>query len=272
MSNLKDFTNLSLNQITTERLNLREAVELCVRHEIPSIGLWRNKVSEFGLAESVKLIKDAGIQVSSLCRGGFFPAANGIERFQKMEDNLRAIDEACTLGTKVLVLVCGGLNGCSLVDARKMIAEGIENIASYAADAGIKLGIEPLHPMFAADRSIICSLCEANDLAEKFDETVGVVIDVFHLWFDSRIYQEIERAGKRILGFHVSDWKVPLPDILLSRSMMGDGVIELKKMRQAVEAAGYSSAIEVEIFNQKIWETNPDEVVSLIKERYLSCV
>jgi sugar phosphate isomerase/epimerase len=273
MNELMDFSRLSLNQITTQRLNLRKAAELCVRHGIPAIGVWRDKVCEIGLSKSVKTIRDAGVKVSSLCRGGFFPASSSEERFKKINDNLRAIDEASELGTNLLVLVCGGLNDCEIGDARKMIADGIAAISTHAAAAGIKLGIEPLHPMFAADRSVICTLREANNLAETFaPEVVGVIVDVFHVWWDANVYLEIERANKRILGFHVSDWSVPLPDILLSRSMMGDGVITLRRLRRAVENVGYSGPIEVEIFNQGIWDGNPDEVLNLIKDRYLTCV
>lgn len=265
---MADLRRLSLNQITTNRLNLREAVEACRRHEIPAVGVWRDKLQELGVVESAKLLRESGLQISSLCRGGFFPAPTREERTAKIEDNRLAILEAAEIGAPVLVLVCGGLNGCPTTDARKMIEDGITEIAADAKKHGIKLGIEPLHPMFAADRSIICSLAEANDLAERFDETVGVIVDVFHLWFDAQIYREIERAGKRILGFHVSDWCVPLPDILLSRAMMGDGVIELKKFREAVETAGYDGLIEVEIFNQKIWDADCDEILGRVNQRF----
>lgn len=273
MNELKEFSRLSLNQITTNRLSLPRAVDACLRHGIPAIGVWREKLAETGLPQSVKLVQDSGLKVSSLCRGGFFPAKTKAERRVRIEDNREAIRQAAALGAKVLVLVCGGLNDCSISDARKMIADGIAEILPDAEAAQVKLGIEPLHPMFAADRSIICSLAEANDLAEKFaPENVGVIVDVFHLWFDAAVYREIERAGRRIFGFHVSDWRVPLPDILLGRSMMGDGVIELRRLRGAVEKAGYESLIEVEIFNQSIWDADADEVLKLIKERFISRV
>lgn len=265
---MADLARLSLNQITVNRLNLPEAVKACRQHEIPAIGVWRNKLQELGTSKSAKLLRESSLKVSSLCRGGFFPAATKEERVAKIEDNRQAILEAAEIGAPILVLVCGGLNGCSISEARKMIADGIGEVARDAKNAGVKIGIEPLHPMFAADRSIICSLNEANDLAEQFDETVGVIVDVFHLWFDAQIYREIERAGKRILGFHVSDWCVPLPDVLLSRAMMGDGVIELKKLQTAVEKAGYDNLIEVEIFNKAIWDMDSDKLLRLTKERF----
>ncbi|HYE72805.1 MAG TPA: sugar phosphate isomerase/epimerase family protein [Blastocatellia bacterium] len=270
---LTDFSRLSLNQITTENWSLPEAVAGCVRHGIPYIAPWRHKVSATGLAECAKVIRESGLKLSSLCRGGMFPAAAAQERQERIDDNLRAIDEAVELGANVLVLVCGAAPDRDIDGARTMIAEGIAKIVSHARERGVKLGIEPLHPMFAADRSAITTLGEANKLAAQFaPDEVGVVVDVFHVWWDAQVYSEIERAKGRILGFHVSDWLVPLPDVLLGRGMMGDGVIELRRLRAAVEAAGYNGPIEVEIFNRKIWDTPGDKVLAQMKERYLECV
>jgi sugar phosphate isomerase/epimerase len=273
MQTLTDCSRLSLNQITTNRWNAREAIAACTRHHIPAIAFWRNKVAETGLQETARLAREAGLKISSLCRGGWFPAEDAAERQQRIEDNLRAIDEAATLGTEVLVLVCGPIAGRDLDGSRQMVADGIAAIAPYAKERGIRLGIEPLHPMFAADRSVIVTLGQANKLAAQFAaDTVGVVVDVFHVWHDPELYLEIEKARGRILGFHVSDWLVPLPDVLLGRGMMGDGVIELRRIRAAVEAAGYNGLIEVEIFNQQIWDAPGDDTLQLMKERYLSCV
>lgn len=269
---MNDLSRLSLNQYTTKRLNLHAALEVCLRNEIPGIGVWRDKLDEIGLNEAARLVRASGLAVSSLCRGGFFPAVSRSDRSKRIADTKRAVDEATAIGADLLVLVCGGLNGCTIADAREMIADGIAEVLPHARMSGVKLGIEPLHPMFAADRSIICSLREANRLVHKFDGTVGVIVDAFHVWFESDLYDEIASASGKIFGFHVSDWQVPLPDILLSRSMMGDGVIELVKMREAVEAAGYEGPIEVEIFNKEIWEMDEDRVLILMKERYLACV
>jgi sugar phosphate isomerase/epimerase len=272
-SPLADFSRLSLNQITTEKWSLREAVAGCVRHDVPFIAPWRHRVAEAGLAESAQLIRDAGLKLSSLCRGGMFPAATAEERQGRIDDNRRAIDEAAELGAPVLVLVCGPAPDRDIDGARTMIAEGIAAVAGHARARGVRLGIEPLHPMFAADRSAVTTLGEANRLASQFDaDAVGVVVDVFHVWWDAEVYSEIARARGRICGFHVSDWLVPLPDVLLGRGMMGDGVIELRRLRAAVEAAGYAGPIEVEIFNRKIWDAPGDEVLALMKERYLECV
>ncbi|TDF93184.1 sugar phosphate isomerase/epimerase family protein [Paenibacillus piri] len=270
MGKLQNFDRLSLNQITTDRWSLREAVEGSVRAGIPWIAPWRNKVAEAGLAESRRYIRDAGLKVSSLCRGGYFPAATAVEREARLDDNRRAVEEAAELGAEVLVLVCGPSADKDIATARQYVEEGIEKLIPFARQHGVKLGIEPLHPMYAAERSVIVTLGQANTLAEKFNkEDVGVVVDVFHVWWDPELYTEIARAGDRIRGFHVSDWLVPVPDLLLGRGMMGDGVIELSRIRHAVEAAGYNGPIEVEIFNQTIWDMPGDEVLALMKERYL---
>lgn len=261
---------LSLNQITTERWSLKEAVDGCVRADIPWIALWRHKIAEIGLAESKRLVRDAGIQVSSVCRGGMFPAATADERQLKLDDNRRAVEEAAELGAEVLVLVCGPAPDRDIDSARKWVEEGIEQLAPFAKSHGIKLGIEPLHPMYAAERSVIVTLDQALTIAERYNpQDVGVVVDVFHVWWDTELYRQIARATGRILGFHVSDWIVPTPDMLLGRGMMGDGVIEIRRIREAVEAAGYLGPIEVEIFNRSIWDMPGEEVLSLMKERYV---
>jgi sugar phosphate isomerase/epimerase len=270
---MADLRRLSFNQITVNSWTLREALDGCVRHGIPAIGLWRDKVYAMGLRGAAKLVKASGVAVSSLCRGGAFPATTREERQKRIEDNLRAIDEAAALGTTVLVLVCGALAGRDLEGSRSMVVDGIAAIEPHACERGIKLGIEPLHPMYAADRSVIVSLKQAREIAARFaPESVGVVVDVFHVWHDPDLYQEIEQLQGRILGFHVSDWPVPLPGILMGRTMMGEGVIELDRIRSAVDRAGYTGPIEVEIFNQKIWDQAGDQVLELMKRRFLECV
>jgi sugar phosphate isomerase/epimerase len=273
MEPLKDFGRLSLNQITTNNWSLREAAEGCARAEVPWIALWRNKVAETGLAQSKRIIDDAGLKVSSLCRGGMFPAATAAERASRIEDNRRAIDEAAELGAEVLVLVCGPAPDRDISGAREMVEDAIEELVPYAQERGVILGIEPLHPMYAAERSVINTLAQATTIAENYTpQQVGVVVDVFHVWWDPDLYKQIARASGRILGFHVSDWIVPTPDMLLGRGMMGDGVIELRRIRQAVEAAGYQGPIEVEIFNQEIWDRPGDDVLAEMKKRYLEHV
>jgi sugar phosphate isomerase/epimerase len=259
-------SRLSLNQITLNKLSLIECVDACVRHNVGWIAPWRNRVAEAGLSLSARMIRDSGLRVSGLCRGGYFPAATAAHRAIQINDNLRAIDEAATLGTDTLVLVCGPAPDRDIDAAREMVEDGIAAIVDYAHAAGVKLGIEPLHPMFAADRSVICMLDEAIELAQKFPAAdVGLVLDVFHIWWDAYVYDNIRRCEGRILAFHVSDWAVPLPGIFAARSMMGTGVIELRRLRKAVEAAGYTGPIEVEIMNEALWNRPPDDVMEEIK-------
>jgi sugar phosphate isomerase/epimerase len=264
-----DPSRLSLNQKTTNNWSVREAAEGCARAGIGFIGLWRDKVSETGLSESARVVRDAGLRVSSLCRGGMFPAV-AAERRARLEDNRRAVEEAAALGTDVLVLVCGPAPGRDLEAARVMVEEGISELAPYAAEVGVKLAIEPFHPVLMQERSVIVTLAQALDIAERFEpDRVGVVVDAYHVWWDPDLYRQIVRASGRIFGFHANDWLSPKPDLLLSRAMMGDGPIEIRRIREVVDAAGYGGPIEVEIFNQDIWDAPGDEVLALTKERYL---
>jgi sugar phosphate isomerase/epimerase len=273
MQPLTDISRLSLNQATTQSWSLREAIEGCARVGIPRISVWRDKLAELGLHQAAQLVRDAGLRVSSVCRGGFFPAATAAERQARIDDNRRAVDEAAALDADVLVLVCGPAPDKDITAARAMVREGIAALLPYAQERGVKLGIEPLHPMFASDRSVIVTLAEANALVEQLGSaSLGVVIDVYHVWWDPDLYAQIERARGHILGFHVNDWLVPLPDPLLGRGMMGDGVIELRRIRTAVDAVGYAGPIEVEIFNESIWDTSGDEVLALMRDRYLALV
>jgi sugar phosphate isomerase/epimerase len=267
-----ELNRLSLNQITTDKRDLRETVDACVRAGIEWIGLWRHKIGP-DAAQSARLVKDAGLRVSSLCRGGFFPAATAAERRIRIEDNLRAIDEAATSGTDLLVLVAGPAPDRDIEGARRMVAEGIAEIAPRARECGVRLGIEPLHPAFASDRSVIVTLEQANNIVTMFPgDQVGVVVDVYHVWWDPNVYREIARAGRRIFGFHVSDWITPMANVLLGRGLMGRGVIDIAHLRCAVEGAGYAGPIEVEIFNQEVWKTDLDDVMRQIKECYLEAV
>ena len=258
---------LSLNQITVDQWTLPEAVEGCARAGIAAIGPWRQRVAEVGVEAAARVIADAGLRVSSLCRGGFFPAATDADRRRADDDNRRAIDEAAALGTDVLVLVCGPPLGRDLAAARAAIAAGIERLAPYAAEHDVRLGIEPLHPMMIGERSAIVTLGEALDLAERFDaERVGVIVDAYHVFWDPAIERELARAAGRILGFHVSDWLVPTPDLLQGRGMMGDGIIDLRRMRRLVEDAGYDGPIEVEVINPAL--AGHDDLVTDIVARF----
>ena len=270
---MADVARLSLNQITTERWSLPQAIDGCLRHGIPSIAFWRHKIEETGLLQATALVKDSGIHVSSVCRGGMFPAPSPAERQAKIEDNLRAIDEAAELRADSLVLVVGASPQVGLADARQMVADGLAAIVPYAHERGVKLGLEPLHPMYAADRSVLNTIDQALKMAAPFPaEDVGLILDVFHIWWDPMVLEHIHAAKDRIFGFHVSDWLVPLPDTLMGRGMMGDGVIDNQALRRAVDSQGYTGPIEVEIFNRAIWDLDPDDALKLIVDRFAQYV
>lgn len=260
---------VSLNQMTTRGWSLPEAVAGCQRAGIGWIGLWREKVDEVGMDSAVSTLRHAGIGVSSLCRAGFFPSATREQFEERVADGERAVEEAAQLGTDVLMLVCGGLADGDLPAARRAVAEGIERLLPTAQREGVRLAIEPLHPMYCADRSVIVTLDQAVELAEHFPAPhVGVALDTFHIWWDPDIIAAIARAGERILGFQVCDWLDPLPDVLLGRGMMGDGPIDFRPLRAAVDQAGYAGPVEVEIFNADVWARPGDEVVAEILRRF----
>ncbi|GGK85401.1 3-dehydroshikimate dehydratase [Planomonospora parontospora] len=270
-------SRLSLNQWTTRRWSVAEAVDGCVRHGVEAIGLWRQDVAVQGLDETVKLVADAGLRVSSLCRGGFLTSGDTAA----LDDNRRAIDEAAALGAPCLVMVVGGLPGVvpaeplgavdrDLAGARERVAEALAVLAPYAGERGVRLALEPLHPMYCADRAVLSTLGQALDLAERHPvEQVGVVVDTFHVWWDPQVLEQITRAGERIASYQVCDFLHPLPqDVLLGRGVMGDGVIDFAPLTAAVAAAGYTGDIEVEIFNADVWAADPDEVLARVKARF----
>jgi sugar phosphate isomerase/epimerase len=262
---------LSFNQMTADPWSLEEVVRNCSISDIPYIGVWRHKLGD-DAAKASATIRREGLRVSSLCRGGWFSAPTAEERRKRIADNRLAIEEAALLGAPVLVIVSGPADGQTL-DARATVLDGLLEVLPDAERAGVTLGIEPLHPMYAAERSVVVTLKQANDLADQLSSSAaGVVVDVFHVWWDPEVMHEIERARGRIAGFHVSDWPVPLPGILMGRAMMGDGVIALRKLRQAVDAAGYNGPIEVEIFNEEIWKTADDKLIKRIQQRFLEHV
>jgi sugar phosphate isomerase/epimerase len=262
---------LSLNQWTVRQWDLREAVEGCARAGVPAIGLWREPVAAAGLREAVARVADAGLRVSSLCRGGFLTAGAAA-----LDENRRAIEEAGALGAATLVLVVGGLPPGSrdLAGARAAVAEALARLAPEAGAAGVRLALEPLHPMYCADRAVLSTLAQALDLAERFPaEQVGVVVDTFHVWWDPEVFAQIERAGERIASFQLADFMTPLPaDVLLGRALPGDGHIDFPPLVAAVEAAGYRGDIEVEVFNADVWAADGDEVVATMLRRYVESV
>jgi sugar phosphate isomerase/epimerase len=281
-----DLSRLSLNTATTKAWTLAEAVDGTVRAGLGAIGLWRDRVAAIGLAEAAARVADAGLRVSSLCRGGFLTAADDAGVRAALVDNRAAVVEAATLGTSELIMVVGGLPAASapggpalrdgdrdLVAARRRVADRIADLVPFAVEHGVRLVLEPLHPVFAADRAVISTLGQALDLAAPHPaHAVGVVVDTYHVWWDPALKQQIARAGAeaRIASYQVCDWILPLAtDALLSRGYMGDGYVDFDAIGRWVTAAGYTGDIEVEIFNQEIWDTPGDEVLAIVKERYL---
>ena len=268
---------LSFNQYTCKaQWSLREAVEGCARQDVRGFSVWRDKLAECGVKEAAKILSDNGMTVTGLCRGGMFPAADEAGRRAAIEDNLRAVEEAVAINAQCLILVCGGVPEGSkdLHGAHKMVRDGIAAVLPHAKAAGMPLAIEPLHPMYAAERACINSIAHANDLCDELGEGVGIAVDVYHLWWDPYLQQEIGRAGKaegkRLLAFHICDWLVPTTDIWLDRGMMGDGRIDIPQIRGWMEEAGYEGFAEVEILSSRWWKEDPDEVVRLCVERHES--
>jgi sugar phosphate isomerase/epimerase len=271
-----ELSRLSLNQRTTASWSLPEAVEGCVEAGLGAIGVWREQVAEVGFDEACRLVAEAGLRVSSLCRGGFFTAADPAEAQAALASNREAIDEAAGLSAATLVLVAGGLppGDRDLEAARDRAASAIERLVPYAHERGVTLGIEPMNPIYAADRGVISTLGQALDIAERFDAAdVGVVVDTFHLWWEPGVSDQLQRAGERIVSYQICDWITPLPaDTLLARGMMGDGHIDFPTFTQSVAAAGYRGDVEVEIFNADLWAAPPASVVDTMVERYLQLV
>ena len=267
---------LSLNQRTTASWSLPEAIKGCVDTGLGAIGIWREQVAEVGLDEAGRLVGQSGLRVSSLCRGGFFTTADPAETEATEARNREAIQEAAALNAATLVLVPGGLppGDRDLQGARDRAARAIERLVPYAHELGVTLGIEPMNPIYAADRGVISTLAQALDIAERFEpEDVGVVVDTFHLWWEPGIADQVHRAGERIVSYQISDWITPLPvDTLLARGMMGDGHIDFAAFTRSVAKAGYRGDIEVEIFNADLWAAPPAEVVDTMAKRYLELV
>ncbi|MET8655446.1 MULTISPECIES: TIM barrel protein [Streptomyces] len=268
-------SRLSINQETVKQWSLPELAEGCVKAGVGKVGLWRAPVQAYGVERTAGLLSDAGLAVTSLCRGGFFTALDPADRARALDDNRAAIDEAAALSTDTLVLVSGGLPPGSrdLHGARERVADALAELAPYAATRGVRLAIEPLHPMYAADRCVVSTLGQALDLAERFPaEQVGVVVDTYHLWWDDRAPAEIARAGTggRIHSFQLADWITPLPaGVLLGRGQLGDGSVDFRAFRRQVEAAGFDGPIEVEIFNEALWARDGAEVLAEVAERYV---
>jgi sugar phosphate isomerase/epimerase len=265
---------LSLNRWTFRTTPVQEFLEATTSRGIGAVGLWRQDVAEVGLDALRRRVDDAGLRVSSLCRGGFLTASAEADRAAALDDNRRAIDETATLGAPTLVMVVGGVDRADkdLVGARSRVTEAIAALAPHAEERGVTLSLEPMHPMFAADRAVLSTLDQALDMAEASGSSaVGAVVDTYHVWWDPHLEQAIQRAGStgRLLAYQVCDWNLPLADEPLhSRGYMGDGYIDFPSITRMIAATGYTGDIEVEIFNEDVWATPADESARIIPERY----
>lgn len=271
-----DLARFSINQMTVKQLSLPELTEACVRLGVPAVGLWREPVQAYGVQEAARLVRDAGLVVTSLCRGGFLTATDPGQRAAALADNRAAVDEAAALGTDTLVLVSGGLPPGSrdLPAARERVADALAELAPYAGERGVRLAIEPLHPMFASDRCVVSTLDQALELAERFPaDQVGVVVDTYHLWWDDRAPAAVARAGAagRIHSFQLADWVTPLPaGVLNGRGQLGEGAVDLREWREQVDATGYRGLIEVELFNDELWARDGVDLLTEVAERFVT--
>ncbi|HWR99783.1 MAG TPA: sugar phosphate isomerase/epimerase family protein [Prolixibacteraceae bacterium] len=273
ISKIEDLSRLCVHTLTTRPWDIESCVKNYASAGIKGITIWRNVLENKNLADVKSLLDDYGMDVVSLARGGFFPSVDFKKREIAIDDNLLAIEQAASVGAPLIVLVCGADGGQSLEKSREQIAEGIFKILPAAKSAGVKLAIEPLHPMYAGDRSAINTLRQANDMAEMIhSEWVGVAVDVYHLWWDPSLQVEIKRcaAHKNLLAFHVCDWNVPTTDFLNDRGLMGDGCINVPEIRSWVEEAGFNGYNEVEIFSNKYWATDQKQYLEKIKAAYLT--
>lgn len=270
---LTDLSQLCIHTITTKPWSIEAAAQNFSAAGVKGITVWRDALGGRNIKQTGQMIRDNGLNIVSLCRGGFFPSINPVKRKSAIDDNRRAIEEAVALGTSLIVLVCGADPTQSLEDSRKQIRDGIATILPEAKAAGIKLAIEPLHPMYADTRSAVNTMAQANDMAIELNSPfVGVAVDVYHLWWDPALEQEINRCGENhhLFAFHICDWNVPTTDFLNDRGLMGEGCIPVKKIRSWVEETGFNGFYEVEIFSNKFWKEDQslflDKIIKAYKE------
>lgn len=272
MKSITDLSRLCVHTITTKPWSIEQAAEAFASAGVTGITVWQDAYQGRSLPQVRTLLKDHGLSIVSLCRGGFFAHARAEDRQKAINKNRQMIDEAAELGAPLLVLVCGAVPGQALTVSRAQIREGIEAILPQAQDCGVKLAIEPLHPMYADDRSAINTLGQANDMTAAIDAPhLGVAVDVYHLWWDPNLEQEIQRCGdlKKLFAFHICDWKTPTEDLLLDRGLMGEGCIDVPRIQGWVEAAGFQGFHEVEIFSTRYWQEDQYAFLTKIKQAYL---
>jgi len=270
---LTDYSRLGIHTITTKPWSIEEATDRYAAAGVRGITVWRQWLDRRDIAQVGRSLRMAGIEIVSLCRGGFFPATDAAGRQAAIDDNLKAIDEAEALGAPLIVLVCGADPGQPLEESRRQIADGIVAVLDRARQANVRLAIEPLHPMYADTRSAINTLRQANDMCEQIDSPMlGVTVDVYHLWWDPDLKAQIQRSGRtrRIFSFHVCDWRTPTEDLLNDRGLMGEGCIDIRQIRGWVEDNGFDGFVEVEIFSNRYWAIGQAEFLEKIKEAFLT--
>ena len=268
---LTDLAQLCIHTITTKPWSIEDAAQNFSAAGAKGITVWRDALEGRDIKKTGNLLRDKGLSIVSLCRGGFFPSQDAAKRKAALDDNRKAIEEAHELGTSMIVLVCGADPTQSLEDSRKQILDGIATVLPEAKAAGVKLAIEPLHPMYADTRSAINTMAQANDMAIELNSPfVGVAVDVYHLWWDPTLEQEIKRCGENnhLFAFHICDWNVPTADLLLDRGLMGEGCIPVKQIRSWVEATGFKGFYEVEIFSNKFWKGDQHQFLNKIIKAY----
>jgi sugar phosphate isomerase/epimerase len=270
---LKDLSRLCIHTMTTKPWPLEEAVHRYSSAGVKGITVWRNSFAKCGPAVAGELVRSNGMTIVSLCRGGFFPADTAEGRAKAVDENRRCVDEAAALGAPLIVLVCGNAPGLSLEQARSQIAEGIAAVLPHAEACGVRLAIEPLHPMYAADRSAVNTMGQARAICREFKSRwLGIAVDVYHTWWDDRLEEEVASCGREgtLFAFHISDWRSPTVDLLEDRGLMGEGRIPIRKIRGWVESAGFEGFHEVEIFSRRLWESDQAKFLEDIKAAYLT--
>jgi sugar phosphate isomerase/epimerase len=271
-SPLKDFSRLCIHTITTKPWSLEEAVRRYSAAGVKGMTVWRQAIEGLDAAASGRMIREHGLSVVSLCRGGFFPASTGKGLLDAVNENKRCVDQAAALGAPMIVLVCGAVPGQPLAQSRGQIVDGIGSVLEHAAAAGIRLAIEPLHPMYADSRSAINTIHQARAVCSQLKSPwLGIAVDVYHVWWDENLEQEIAACGreKALFAFHICDWKSPTTDLLNDRGLMGEGCIPVRQIRGWVEATGFTGFNEVEIFSNGRWAGDQAQFLSDIKDAYL---
>jgi sugar phosphate isomerase/epimerase len=266
---MDNLSRLAIHTMTTKPWDLSTAVAKYSAAGVPGVGVWRQWLAGRPLAESRAMLADNGLRAVSLVRGGFFPGLNAAERTAALDDTRRALDEAAAVGAPQVVLVCGARPELSLPENRRQITEGVAACLDHARQTGVKLALEPLHPMYADCRSAINTIGQCNDMIDQLGDTwLGIAADVYHIWWDPQLESEIARAGRRIIGFHVCDWMTPTADFLNDRGLMGEGCIDIPGIRRLVEKAGFDGPIEVEIFSTRHWARDQDQFLADILTAY----